>query len=122
MADGEAGHGQVGMFLAAGKDLNIGIFSWSSSLCGRSQRAVLFRAMHVFMMRLECSEKQCGISDWRMGGSGITEKIDRADGQIKREKALQIPGIHIMIEKMKAECSLLPGRMSKGLRFEDRDR
>ena len=52
MADGEAGHGQVGMFLAAGKDLNIGIFSWSSSLCGRSQRAVLFRAMHVFMMRL----------------------------------------------------------------------
>ena len=56
------------------------------------------------------------------GGSGITEKIDRADGQIKREKALQIPGIHIMIEKMKAECSLLPGRMSKGLRSEDRDR
>lgn len=42
-----------------------------------------------------------------MGGSGITEKIDRADGQIKREKALQIPGIHIMIEKMKAKCSLL---------------
>ena len=75
MADGEAGPGQVGMFLAAGKDLNIGIFSWSSSLCGRSQRAVLFRAMHVFMMRLECSEKQCGISDWRMGGSGITEKL-----------------------------------------------
>ena len=60
-----------------------------------------------------------GLAD---GGQRHNGKIDRADGQIKREKALQIPGIHIMIEKMKAECSLLPGRMSKGLRSEDRDR